>query len=157
MTHPAPRSSGTFNPSGLFLLGAYLAALLALTFLPFGRPMELGDRLNLDPLATIDRALDLGPRSPAFRLMVGNIAAFLPLGVLLPLAIRSRWPLGLVMVGALGVSVAIELGQLGISVGLGYAYRSTDIDDVILNVTGALLGYLAYAVTRSTGGLEPSR
>src|SRR5688500_9617826 len=66
------------------LLGAYLVALAVLVFLPSGRAMELGDRLNLEPLATIDRALDLGPRSLAFRLMIANIAAFIPLGTLLP-------------------------------------------------------------------------
>lgn len=50
--------------------------------------MDLGDRLNLEPLATIDRALELGPRSPSFTLMLGNIAAFVPLGILL------RWSSG---------------------------------------------------------------
>jgi glycopeptide antibiotics resistance protein len=139
------------------LLFAYLVGLGVLVFAPFGRAMDLGDRLNLDPLATIDRALELGPRSMAFRLLLGNVAAFLPLGLLLPMAARVRWPLGLVLIGAVALSLAIELGQLAISVGLGYAYRSTDIDDVILNVVGALLGYAAYTVVRQIGVTQPSR
>ncbi len=139
------------------VLAAYLAALAVLVFVPLGRPMDLGDRLNLDPFATIERAIQLGPRSVAFRLMLGNVAAFLPLGMLLPLALRTRWQLGLVAIVALGLSAAIELGQLTVSVGLGLAYRSTDVDDVILNVLGALLGYSAFGFVRGIGRLQPSR
>ena len=138
------------------LLVAYLLCLGVLVFAPFGRPMDLGDRLNLEPFATIERALR-HPGSLSFRLLIGNIAAFLPLGFLVPLAFRTAWPLLLVVVGALGLSLAIELGQLAISVGLGYAYRSTDIDDVFLNVVGALVGYSALAVIKAIGALQPSR
>jgi glycopeptide antibiotics resistance protein len=130
-----------------WLLMGYLVVLGLLVFLPFGRAMDLGDRLNLDPLATIERALELGPRSPSFRLMIGNIAAFVPFGLLLPLASRSlRSPI-VVLVCAIALSAAIELGQLAVSVGLGYAYRSTDVDDVILNVLGALVGYVLFLGT----------
>jgi glycopeptide antibiotics resistance protein len=139
------------------LLAAYLVALAVLVFLPSGRAMELGDRLNLEPLATIDRALDLGPRSLAFRVMLANIAAFIPLGILLALAFPNVARLAVVLVGALALSSAVEIGQLVISLNLGYAYRSTDIDDVILNVSGALLGYTAIVLTRILGTLQPSR
>ena len=139
------------------LLAAYLVALAVLVFLPSGRAMELGDRLNLEPLATIDRALDLGPRSLAFRLMIANIAAFIPLGILLALAFPTGVRLAAVLVAAFALSSAVEVGQLAISVNLGYAYRSTDVDDVILNVAGALIGYAAVYVTRVVGALQPSR
>lgn len=139
------------------LLLVYLGVLALLVFLPFGRGMDLGDRLNLEPLATIDRALELGTRSASFRLMIGNILAFVPLGILLPMAVRSRWSLVLLAITALGLSVAIELGQLAVSVWLGYAYRSTDVDDVILNVLGALVGYVAYAGLRLFGVAQARR
>ncbi len=132
--------------SARVLLIAYLGVLAVLVFLPFGRAMDLGDRLNIVPFATIDRAFELGPRSPSFRLMVGNIAAFVPLGVLLPLAFRMRWPVLTVGLAALALSVGIEAGQAAISAWLGYAYRSTDVDDVILNVLGALIGAVALAL-----------
>ncbi len=70
--------------SARLLLLAYLGVLAVLVFLPFGRGMDLGDRLNIVPFATIERALELGPRSLSFRLMLGNIAAFVPFGLLLP-------------------------------------------------------------------------
>ena len=92
---------------------------------------------------TIHKAVELGPRSVSFRLMIGNILAFVPLGILLPMALRVRNPfvsLATVAVGALTVSVLIEATQFLISQSLGYSYRSTDIDDVVLNVAGALVG-----------------
>ena len=128
------------------LLLAYLGVLAVLVFLPFGRGMDLGDRLNTVPFATIERALELGTRSLSFRLMLGNIAAFVPFGLLLPLAFRLRWPVLTVGLSAVALSVGIELGQSAISQWLGYAYRSTDIDDVILNVLGALIGAVAFAI-----------
>jgi glycopeptide antibiotics resistance protein len=78
--------------------------------------------------------------------MLGNIAAFVPLGLLLPLAFKLRWPIVTVGLVALALSVGIELGQATISEWLGYAYRSTDIDDVILNVLGALVGATAFVL-----------
>ncbi len=96
---------------------AYMLVLGALVFLPFGGAMDLGDRLNLQPFATIDRALELGPRSVSFRLLIGNIAAFVPFGILLPLVlplvVRTRWSAALVLIGALWL--CIELGQLAVS------------------------------------------
>jgi len=120
-----------------------LAVLAFLVFFPFGRGMDLGDGLNLHVWKTIHRALELGPRSVSFRLMVGNVLAFVPLGILLPMAFRVRNPvliLTFVAVAALGVSVTIEATQYAISQSLGYSYRSTDVDDVVLNVAGALIG-----------------
>ena len=139
------------------LLLAYLLGLAVLVFLPSGRPMELGDRLNLEPFATIGRAIDLGPRAVVFRVMVANIAAFVPLGILLPLAFPSKARVGAVLMAAVAISAAVEIGQLVISLNLGYAYRSTDIDDVILNVSGAFIGYAGVAATRLLGALQPSR
>jgi glycopeptide antibiotics resistance protein len=72
--------------------------------------------------------------------IVGNIVVFVPLGVLLP-RIHGRfrsWQSTLV--AALGVSALIEVLQ---SVG---AQRVTDVDDLLLNALGALLGYGCYAL-----------
>lgn len=132
------------------LLTGYLAILAVLVFLPFGREMDLGDRLNLEPFATIDRALELGPRSPSFRLMLANIAAFVPFGLLAPFAsLTLRSPLAFLPV-AIALPTLIELGQLAISFAVGYAYRSTDVDDVILNFLGALIGYTLFSLVWAT-------
>jgi glycopeptide antibiotics resistance protein len=129
-----------------WLLLGYIALLAFLVFFPFGRGMDLGDGVNLHLGKTIHRALELGPRSTSFRLLVGNIVAFVPLGLLLPLALRKRWAVLLVAPVALVTSIAIEAGQYAISQWLGYSYRSTDVDDVVLNVLGALIGALLFVV-----------
>lgn len=64
-----------------------------------------------------------------------NIAMFLPLGVLLPLAVKPfrRW-YWMLTAGA-GTSLVIEVLQY--SLGRGQA----DVDDLICNILGAMLGY----------------
>lgn len=153
-THAAP-TSGT--ATWRWIAAVHLLVLGALVFLPFGRGMDLGDRLNLEPFATIDRALELGPRSLSFRLVLGNVLAFVPLGILLPLILRTRWSAVVVLLGAVSLSAAIELGELAISYWIGFAYRSTDVDDVILNVVGAVLGYVAFLALRPLFAGSPSR
>ena len=79
------------------------------------------------------------------RNLFGNLALLLPLGLIGPIAFPALdrwWRLALV---ALLYSVAIELIQLVVP------DRSADIDDVILNVAGALLGYLLLKVFRAGG------
>ena len=125
------------------LLLIYLALLGTLTFRPAGSAGTQPDlRINVRPLATIAPALRAGPRSFAFRVMVGNVLAFIPLGLLVPLA-RPRYGIALALLVGLGLSAAIELGQLGVSLAVGFGYRSTDIDDIILNVLGTAIGALA--------------
>ena len=69
----------------------------------------------------------------------GNIALFLPLGILLPLATKFR-SLKQVMLVALLLSFSIEAIQFALRF-IGNA-RAVDIDDVILNTLGALLGFV---------------
>jgi len=53
----------------------------------------------------------------------------------------------LLAVGAgLVLSVLIEIAQFSISLLVGYSYRRADIDDVIANTVGALLGYTIFFV-----------
>ena len=76
------------------------------------------------------------------RNLLGNLALLLPLGLLGPIALAALdrwWHVALV---ALLVSTAIELTQLAVP------DRFADIDDVIVNVTGALLGFLMLVAVR---------
>ncbi len=71
---------------------------------------------------------------------VGNFFMLLPLGIYLPLMYkRTRDFLSVVFVAML-VSVCIELMQLATN------SRVTDIDDVILNTSGALVGFIFYFI-----------
>ncbi len=77
--------------------------------------------------------------------------AFAPLGVFLgtlrPHALGWRRTL----LTGLAVSVAVEGAQLGLSLLMGYWYRVADIDDLILNTAGVLLGYGAFRLGDFTG------
>ena len=133
--------------------GAYLAVLLALTLWPAPPDDPQQDRLwlNLRPVDTISRSLSgqLGRAGPA--LVAGNVAAFVPVGVLVPLLVRRpSWRT--VAAAGIGLSAAIETAQLSLSLLAGQPYRHADVDDVILNASGALLGYLGFQMLR---GLLP--
>ena len=70
---------------------------------------------------------------------VTNILVFVPLGVLVPLLLaRSSW--WRVLAAAAAFSLAIEVGQLAAAHFLGGGHVA-DVNDLIFNVAGALLGY----------------
>jgi glycopeptide antibiotics resistance protein len=126
------------------LFAAYLVVLLALTFFPFdGLSGSAPVDLRLQAFRTINFALRQGVGSQQFVVLIGNVLAFVPLGLLLPVLLRRR-SLLLVLLAGFGLSLAIELGQLALSIALDFAYRSADIDDVIVNVCGAGLGYVLF-------------
>ena len=118
-----------------FLLALWLIGGLVLTLEP-AHPLagQVVDD-NLVPFQTLGIYLaNLGSWF-WMRNLVGNLALLLPLGLLGPIALPAMdrwWRIALV---ALLVSTAIELTQLLVP------DRSADIDDVIVNLLGALLGY----------------
>lgn len=125
----------------------YLLLLIALTFLPLGEqggPIEV--RLNL--FQTIRGAVRLGPGSQEYSVLIGNLLAFVPFGVLVPLVVQRRsW---IVAIGAgLALSVGIEIVQWAVSVALGFNYRTADVDDVLVNTLGTAVGYFGFALIAS--------
>ncbi len=91
-------------------------------------------RVNLTPFQTIRFYLFSGRVSTAVavRNLAGNILAFVPIGILVPL-LRRDLSLGTTFLVGLVLSSCIELTQY--VTGLG----SCDIDDIILNVLGTML------------------
>lgn len=68
--------------------------------------------------------------------LLGNIAAFIPMGILLPMIYKKKRLFSVVVYGFV-FSMCIELSQL-------LLFRATDVDDVMLNTLGTLIGYLIY-------------
>ena len=98
------------------------------------RRVQTGDGVNLQPLLFMK-----GHHLFSYE-VVGNFIMLLPLGIYLPLLyknLRGFLPASFV---AMLVSISIELMQLATSV------RVTDIDDVILNTSGAAVGYIGFAI-----------
>lgn len=90
-------------------------------------------RVNLVPFQTIRFYLFAGrvSNAVAFRNLVGNVLAFMPIGILVPL-LRRDLSLGFTFFVGFALSASIELTQY--FTGLG----SCDIDDLILNVIGTM-------------------
>jgi glycopeptide antibiotics resistance protein len=129
----------------LTLLLFYLVLLVVLTLRPVGADADSTLRVNLRPWATIGPALRLGPGSFPFSILVGNLLAFVPLGLLLPaVSRRFAWPL--VILAGFVLSALIELTQYGLSLYLGHGYRAADVDDVILNVAGTIIGLATFGI-----------
>ncbi len=102
--------------------------------------IEMRDHVNFTPFKTI------GIYNTFDKQVIGNFIMLFPLGIYLPLLYRKlRRPSGFLAVLFLSfiISVGIEVLQLATS------YRSTDIDDVILNTTGACLGFLIYQLFKA--------
>jgi glycopeptide antibiotics resistance protein len=72
--------------------------------------------------------------------IVGNVAGFLPFGFILPILCRKRPNLLLTGVMGLLFSLSVETLQLAGKVG------SFDVDDLLLNTAGAVLGYLLFTI-----------
>lgn len=90
-----------------------------------------------------------------WREVAGNIVLFVPLGVLFPMIWKKTDEfLKMLAIGA-GISLALECIQLAISTILGFTYRVFDIDDVLLNAAGCMLGYVLLRVGKTM--VEKSR
>jgi len=136
----------------------YVLALAAVVILPFGRvggpDGQTAVSFNLVPFATIIGLVSGLPRQ-VIRQLGGNTVMFVPLGFLLPqLFMRLRTPLALAAT-ALAVSCGVEVAQLALRF-MSLSGRSLDVDDVILNVAGALIGYGVWWVAARMAGPESS-
>lgn len=130
------------------LFGLYSALMLWLLFdrpgyLP-GIPYweQLRANLNLVPFRTIRLYIRLLTRIPDSRYiphaiinLLGNVVMFIPLGLLLPRVFKKLNKFLRVMLATALIVTAVELLQLFTLVG------SLDIDDLLLNLLGAALGY----------------
>ncbi|MBR1773784.1 MAG: VanZ family protein [Eubacterium sp.] len=70
--------------------------------------------------------------------MYGNIIMFIPVGMVWPYCFKKLNNVFKVVLAGFGYSLSIELSQLFVFA------RGTDIDDLILNTFGALIGALLY-------------
>lgn len=99
---------------------------------------------NLIPFHTIGNSLTYRQFN-SVNVLIYNIAAFVPLGLMAPALIWRRWRWLLVPLMGLLVSVGLETIQLVTTLG------EADVDDVILNLTGTIIGYVLFAITVRLG------
>ena len=138
----------------LFVL--YLGWVVGATLFPLPvRPgvaeLEAAGRsvtVDLVPLASIRDVLLRGTLFAQVWILGGNVLTLAPFGFLLPFTAPrlASWR-RMALAGVL-VPLAIELSQLAVSLALGYSYRATEVDDVLLNFAGVLLGYSLFVLVR---------
>ncbi|MEU4039454.1 VanZ family protein [Streptomyces collinus] len=115
---------------------AFAVILARLTLQPSPASVAL-THSNLHPGRSLRAYVDHGQFRDTVKQIGGNLLLGVPFGVLVPvLAPRARGILHVVALTAL-VMLMVELVQGALITG-----RAFDIDDVILNTTGALLGWL---------------
>lgn len=106
-----------------------------------GRVPRDSYQYNLKPLAEINRYLKYIDKLGYFSVLlnlVGNVICFIPFGFVIPvLAIRCRG-LGKMLLLSFMASLLVETIQLFSKLG------SFDVDDILLNTLGGLIGYLLF-------------
>lgn len=75
--------------------------------------------------------------------ILGNVLAFTPFGFLLPLLNKAYRKFYLITFISILFSFAIELSQLLLKVGV------FDVDDILMNSLGGVLGYLVFMVSHA--------
>ncbi|MFF2480249.1 VanZ family protein [Paenibacillus sp. NPDC058071] len=152
MAKDTARVSFIFRVTAFLLFLIYLYLLLKLVLFRGITPHAFVERLadvnverlsrgiqyisNFIPFRTIwNYIAHHSNRFVAFYNVVGNVAAFMPFGYLLPLLLPSQFRALRIAAASFLFSLLLECLQL-----LG-AVGSFDVDDLILNTAGGVLGY----------------
>ena len=132
----------------------YLALLIHFLFFSdlLGRSTVYEDyRYNLKPFREIDRfwtSIRVGDFSLFLVNVAGNIVMFIPFGFLFTVIMENRqarpgFSFVDTFLAALLLCMLVETCQLLTKVGV------FDVDDIILNVFGSVLGYMIYLIVRA--------
>lgn len=129
----------------------YVIYLLFLVYVVWLLPGEAKSHatINLVPLHTIRLYLTafIHGYSPIYVIisnLIGNIVLFIPIGILLFNHLRHMGAL-IILFFSLYIPVYIEFVQFLLHLA-GYGTRTIDIDDVLLNMLGIWIGYLAASI-----------
>jgi glycopeptide antibiotics resistance protein len=134
----------------------HVTLVIALTIFPipiagqeFYRQTRGMSEDNIVPFATISSQL-VHLSLNNVRQLVGNMLALVPLGIYAP----ELWPAlrdwrKFVLV-AIAFGVGIELTQYAGSLIEGFTYRVTDVDDAIMNASGAVIAFLLWPVFKGS-------
>lgn len=102
-------------------------------------------RINLIPFNTLNRYLFMESRTldnwnvVSLINLVGNSFLFSPIGIVLPLLYKKFDSFKIIFLTGLMTTLSIEFIQIFIK-------RSVDIDDIILNTIGVIIGYILYKI-----------
>ena len=151
LTRKKTRQASWKREAELILVYICLVVVARFTFFPFSRvdgqvqpllfhPASVfPPRINLIPLVYL---FDYQIRREALINIIGNTAMFIPIGIIWPSVLRSLDTPWKVICAGIGFSLFIEILQLP------FFDRVSDIDDLLLNSLGFLLGYGIYLIVK---------
>lgn len=135
----------------LILVCICIVVMVRFTFFPFSRvngrvqPLVFDPgnwfpfRINWVPFVNL---LDYPEKRDIIINIVGNSAMFIPVGVIWPLVFQKLNTHAKAIAAGVGTSLCIEILQLP------FCDRVTDVDDLILNSLGYLVGYGIYLLVK---------
>lgn len=113
-----------------YILAIYLAAVYLFVGMPTLQFMRFDLSLTLVPFL---------PMIADYKNTILNIILFIPLGIMLPFLWKKYNTLRATLIFGFSMSLAIELLQI-------LTYRATDINDLIANTVGSVLGYFVFRI-----------
>ena len=137
----------------LILVYICIVVVARFTFFPFSKvdgkiqPLIfdsanwLNFRINLLPMVYL---MDYEIRREALINVIGNTAMFIPLGIVWPVCFKQLNSHRKVIAAGVGTSLLIEILQLP------FYDRVSDIDDLMLNSLGFLIGYGIYLLVKKS-------
>ena len=135
----------------LLLMYICLVVVVRFTFCPFGRMDGKIQPLVFDKEKILPLWVNFKPfiywfeyptMKEALLNLIGNVTMFIPLGIVWPAVFKKLNTHWKVIIAGFGVSLVIEVLQLP------FFDRASDIDDLILNTLGFLIGYGIYLLVR---------
>ena len=136
-------SDWKYEATQLFFL-VNLMVIVRMTFYPFAMADGKVQPLIFEPAAIFPLRVNLIPfvnmlqYDTKFDLLInliGNSTMFIPTGIMVPLIYRNVDSLKKTVLTGFAISLTIELLQLP------FAVRASDVDDLVLNTAGCLMGY----------------
>ena len=133
----------------LLIFSAYIIGLIAVTLFPFDTYRNVKPTANLVPVFNTIKDISGIPADMKgymtkfwIRNVLGNLFLLTPLAILVPIIFKKFRSIKSVVYLCLFVSILIEALQY-LSMFLGNI-RSVDIDDVILNTLGSIIGFYIF-------------
>ena len=142
------RTRKRLSGAGTLVFIVYISLVIYFVFFSdhYGRVTGFTEfRYNLTPFAEINRYLTY-KESFTFENLItnlaGNILVFAPLGILVPIIRRKKTGFFSIFFLTLFFSLFIETVQLFTKVGV------FDVDDLIMNTIGGVLGYILFCIAK---------
>lgn len=132
---------------GMILFLIYIFSLVYFLFFAesYGRVAEIDReyRYNLVPFVEIRRFWTYREQLGFFAVFTnifGNVIGFIPFGFILPVISNYTRSCSFIAIAGFTLSMCVEVIQLIAKVG------SFDVDDLILNTVGAVIGYILFTI-----------